>query len=126
MDTPTDNPRIELITCGKPTANTGRTYPHELMDQVEGMFEKSGGQLPVDSNLDNPHLDLDYVTHIITEVIREGDTMFVRMKDAESGPLPRNVLSLSPMGTGKVDEDGIVSDYTLTKISVIPTTRILY
>ena len=117
---------LKLITCGEPTENTGRTYPMELLDQVEEMFQAWDGKLLVDSNIDDMHIDLSRVTHVITEVVRDGNTMYVRLEDGPSKlPIPKNILSISPMGTGIVDKDGVVTDFKLTKISVIPATYVV-
>lgn len=129
-----------LIQTDKKNRN-GRIYPsHILMKELERYEEKiknkqSLGELEPESNIDISHL----VTKIYSKfpkvprkmkkkMKKQGtyicDTIFVDYKilETESGKLAKqfiNELVPSPRGIGKIDHNGVVSDYQLLAIDLI-------
>jgi len=121
-----------ILTVGTPTATTGRTYDRaEIIQQIE----QFNSDLPVfgipstscERCVDVPkkiYTDLSQVSHIVEKLELVGDDVVAHIKvlTTPQGQILRQLLDgdcdiqFSPVGTGKVNADKIVTEYNLTRV----------
>ena len=76
--------------------------------------------------MDNGPADIDNFSHVVNRVWIENDVVMATVKtiDTPKGKVLRNLLDVDAVefrtsGTGRVDENGIVSDYTMISVSAV-------
>lgn len=109
-----------------------RVYPlNEIANSINNINEriKSGGGVP--GELDHPEelsINLDRVSHVITDMWMEGNNGMGRLKLIHTTPcgaiakalLEANVkLGVSSRGSGNVGHDGRVSDFDMVTVDIV-------
>lgn len=125
-----------VMTASVPGRN-GNIYPRELLEKAveEAQEAVSSGWLcgMVDPSADRP--ELRKISHKITKLKMEGDDVVaeVAILDTPEGVKLRRLvemgealaidsveakISMTPMGTYKTSEDGVISDFRFTAINI--------
>lgn len=124
--------QAKFLTLDKPNAN-GRIYPRAVGEAIiEQAKEKivfgvlGSTDLNEYQNSEVSHLDvsLGNASHTITDLRIEGDHLIgkIHLLETVSGRALAMVLSemdFRPRGMGTIDENGVVSDYTLISIDAV-------
>ena len=124
---------LKVITVDTPNHN-GRVYPRAEMERAIDKFNDRlpehplFGELGYGPALDGTSISLDRVSHKVDKMFIEGDNVMAKITvmDTPMGNILKtlceeapNAVMLGPRGTGVVDEDGNVSEYTLITVDVI-------
>lgn len=126
---------FEIMTTDVYTAN-GHIYPKEMMEQVIEKFNNRQKPMMCEINPTSDYgynVSLDRVSHAITDMRLDGDKVMATIKvlDTPYGKIMKSLLSLEdadfafrPFGTaGNIGCDGIVEDYVMHGISMMPADR---
>jgi hypothetical protein len=125
---------VQVMTTDVYTAN-GHIYPKELMEQVIEKFNSRKQPMLCEihpTGLDDYTLPLEDISHQVTDMRLEGDKVFATIKvlDTPKGMVMKSLLSLEdadfafrPFGTGHIGCDGIVEDYVMHGISMMPADQ---
>ena len=126
-----------ILTANSPTIN-GRIYPKDVLEAiVESSKDKEifGGGPGYDQD---PHITLTDITHKVTNIRLEGDTLVcdIDLMNTPAGkPIVNLAISLNanslddmglevvPSGYGKISDDSVVTDYTLHCVNIIPIQK---
>ncbi|WPK39146.1 head maturation protease [Pseudomonas phage Cassandra] len=108
-----------------------RIYPlHEISHAVESVKAKIQEGFSVLGELDHPEeltINLDRVSHIITEMWMEGNCGYGKLKllDTPTGIIAKSLLTagaklgVSSRGSGNVGYDGVVSDFDIVTVDIV-------
>lgn len=108
-----------------------RVYPlHEISNAVKGLNEKMTSGYSVLGELDHPEelsINLDRVSHIITEMWMDGSNGMGKLKliPTPTGNIVRTLLEsgaklgVSSRGSGNVDDDGHVSEFDIVTVDIV-------
>lgn len=111
----------------------GRIYPlSEISGAVNALSQKIRETRGVMGELDHPsslQINLDRVSHVITEVRMEGTNAVGKMKllDTPMGQIAKNIINagvaigVSSRGAGSVNESGQVSGFNIITIDIVAT-----
>jgi len=124
---------VKLQELNKKNLN-GRIYPTAVVEKaIESAKERieNGnfwGTLGVPQG---PSIPLDLISHRVLALRIEGDYLVGDVKILDT-PMARTYQEIEesklysvtwrPMGTGKVDNDGVITDYNIMGITAIPAT----
>lgn len=120
-----------LFIQGDVKNQNGRVYPkHEIMKAVKSVTERLSTGETVLGELDHPEelqINLDRVSHIITEMQVNGADGFGKLKiiDTPMGNIAKALLKagaklgVSSRGSGNVNESGHVSDFDIITIDIV-------
>ena len=109
----------------------GRIYPrHEIERVVSEMSQKIAAGGPIAGELDHPeglNLNFDRASHAITEIRMDGNLGIgvIKVADNQWGHQIRSIAELgvrvgvSSRGSGSVDDQGVVSDYSMITIDAV-------
>lgn len=116
----------------------GRIYPlQEMTNAVSAMNENIKNYGGVFGELDHPadriSVNLDRVSHVITELYMDGQNVMGKMKilDTPVGQIAKTIaqsgvrFGVSSRGTGMVNEDSRVSNFSLQTIDIVATPSAL-
>lgn len=108
-----------------------RIYPvEEISKAVQGLMEKVQAGTPILGEVDHPDeltINLDRVSHKITEMWMDGDNGHGKLKiiPTPKGQIIRTLLEdgvrlgVSSRGSGNVDHQGHVSDFEIVTIDIV-------
>lgn len=112
----------------------GRIYPlQEMSNAVSVMNENIKNYGGIFGELDHPadrlSVNLDRVSHVITELYMDGNNVMGKMKilDTPVGQIAKTIaqsgvrFGVSSRGTGMVNEDSRVSNFSLQTIDIVAT-----
>ena len=117
-----------LFIQGEVKNQNGRVYPKdEIQKAVESIGQRIGGGETVLGELDHPtelQINLDRVSHMITDMRCEGADGFGKLKilDTPMGKIAEALLKggaklgVSSRGSGNVNESGRVSDFDIVTV----------
>lgn len=120
-----------LFIQGDVKNQNGRVYPkHEIQRAVESVNQRLQSETTVLGELDHPEelqINLDRVSHIITEMHCDGSNGFGKLKliDTPMGNIARSLLKagaklgVSSRGSGNVNESGKVSDFDIVTVDIV-------
>jgi len=109
----------------------GRVYPlAEISRAVDEAAKRIAEGNPIMGELNHPDvlsINLDRVSHIITEVRMDGNNAIGKMKllNTPTGQIARGLieggarLGVSSRGTGNVNESGAVSDFAFVTVDIV-------
>lgn len=114
-----------VITTDVPNRN-GRIYPQDVVKQAMDEFSK---RLPVLGEFEQSQsltINMDRISHTIEEVYMEGDDMMacIKVLDTPMGNILNQLRSAGvevfpqSRGSGRVDENGVVLDFSISTIDV--------
>lgn len=108
-----------------------RVYPvEEISKAVQGLMEKVQAGTPILGEVDHPDeltINLDRVSHKITEMWMDGDNGYGKLKiiPTPKGQIIRTLLEdgvrlgVSSRGSGNVDHQGNVSDFEIVTVDIV-------
>ncbi len=111
----------------------GRVYPlSEIAGAVNSLAQKIAETRGVMGELDHPNtlqINLDRVSHIITECRMEGSNAVGKMRllDTPMGQIAKNIINagvaigVSSRGAGNVNESGHVSGFNVITVDIVAT-----
>jgi hypothetical protein len=111
----------------------GRVYPiSEISKAVEDAKQRIAKGFSICGELNHPDtlsINLDRVSHIITEVSMDGNNAVGKMKllNTPCGNIAKALIEggarigVSSRGTGNVNESGSVSDFAFTTVDIVST-----
>lgn len=112
--------------------HNGRIYPkHEIARAVESMMERISGGYSVLGEVDHPsnlQINLDRVSHFITDIRMDGSNGVGKLKIIEEMPMGRICktllesgakLGVSSRGTGEVGPDGKVKGFDIVTVDIV-------
>lgn len=120
-----------IFVQGEQRNHNQRVYPlHEITRAVQSVNEKVKGGFTVLGELDHPEelsINLDRVSHMITEMWMEGNDGHGKLKIVPTpmGNIVRALLEsgaklgVSSRGSGSVDDFGNVSDFEIVTVDVV-------
>jgi len=120
-----------LFIQGDVKNQNGRVYPrNEIMKAVKSVTERLSTGETVMGELDHPEelqINLDRVSHIITEMQVNGADGFGKLKiiDTPMGNIAKALLKagaklgVSSRGSGNVNESGHVSDFDIITVDIV-------
>jgi hypothetical protein len=120
-----------LFIQGDTKNQNGRVYPQrEIQRAVENIRARLGKGETVLGELDHPEelqINLDRVSHIITDMYCEGANGFGKLKIIETpmGNIAKALLQggaklgVSSRGSGNVDNGGNVSDFDIVTVDIV-------
>lgn len=120
-----------LFIEGDTKNQNGRIYPKEQIKRaVNSVVERLQTGETVLGELDHPEelqINLDRVSHIITEMHCDGSNGMGKLKviDTPMGNIARSLLKagaklgVSSRGSGNVDESGRVSDFDIVTVDIV-------
>ena len=120
-----------LFIQGDVKNQNGRVYPHnEIQRAVQSVKERLSKGETVLGELDHPEelqINLDRVSHIITEMESDGANGIGKLKiiDTPMGNIARSLLKagaklgVSSRGSGNVNESGKVSDFDIVTVDIV-------
>lgn len=120
-----------LFMVGEQRNGNRRVYPkHEIANAVEQANSQLSQGYSIMGELQHPTtmtINLDRVSHLITEIRSEGDNAYGKMKilDTPCGNIARALLDggaklgVSSRGTGNLSESGIVSNFVFSTIDIV-------
>ena len=110
----------------------GRVYPkHEIDKAVKSLNERINKGVSVLGEVDHPanlNINLDRVSHVITEMKMEGSNGIGKLKIIEEMPMGRVCktllesgikLGVSSRGTGEVGHDGNVKGFEIVTVDIV-------
>jgi hypothetical protein len=122
-----------LFIQGNVKNQNGRIYPaSEIERAVNTIVSRISKEETILGELDHPEelqINLDRVSHIITEMKMEGANGMGKLKiiDTPMGNIARSLLKsgaklgVSSRGSGNVGDDGNVSDFDIVTIDIVAT-----
>lgn len=125
---------VKLQQLDKKNLN-GRTYPTAVVQKaIEAVQEKIDkgiflGTMGIPTSTSVP---LDLVSHSVKSLRIEGDYLVADVKlletpmaNAYTQIVNSKLYSMAwrPVGTGQVDADGVITEYTIIAITAIPATE---
>lgn len=120
-----------LFMVGEQQNGNRRVYPkHEIERAVNQANTQLGQGYSIMGELQHPNtmvVNLDRVSHIITELRLEGSNAYGKMKivDTPCGMIAKALLDggaklgVSSRGTGNLSESGIVSNFVFSTIDIV-------
>ena len=120
-----------LFIQGVVENQNGRVYPRdEIQRAVENVRTRLGGGETVMGELDHPEelqINLDRVSHIITDMHMDGDNGMGKLKIIETpmGNIASALLKagaklgVSSRGSGNVNDSGKVSDFDIVTVDIV-------
>jgi len=120
-----------LFIQGDVKNQNGRVYPHaEIQRAVESVQKRLSTGETVLGELDHPEelqINLDRVSHIITEMASDGANGIGKLKiiDTPMGNIARSLLKagaklgVSSRGSGNVNESGKVSEFDIVTVDIV-------
>jgi hypothetical protein len=120
-----------LFIQGDVQNQNGRVYPSdEIHSAVESIRKRLSKGETVLGELDHPEelqINLDRVSHIITDMYNEGSNGFGKLKiiDTPMGNIEKALLKsgaklgVSSRGSGNVSESGRVSDFDIVTVDIV-------
>lgn len=136
--TDTNNMSLKFLTADTITAG-GRIYPREeiekALDQYKEVIKNGasvGEMVPADGPFpDTGAINLANVSHLVKDVriddrgdcYAEIEFMGTYSKNQLRTWLESEIVRLAPRGTGMVDEQMSVTDYTILSIDIIPNIK---
>lgn len=112
----------------------GRIYPMSEMTSAVGLMNENiknyGGVFgELDHPADRISVNLDRVSHVITEIYMDGNNVMGKMKilDTPVGMIAKTIaqsgvrFGVSSRGTGMVNENSMVSNFNLQTIDIVAT-----
>lgn len=110
----------------------GRNYPlKEIQSAVKCLYDSIAGGNPILGELDHPQtlqINLDRVSHAITEIKMEGNNAVGKLKLLETpmGKIAREIckavrIGISSRGAGSVMAEGDVSGFTIVTCDLVAT-----
>ena len=123
-----------LFIQGDVKNQNGRVYPKdEISRAVDNVTERLNKGETVMGELDHPEelqINLDRVSHIITEMMCNGANGMGKLKviDTPMGNIARALLKagaklgVSSRGSGNVNESGRVSDFDIVTVDIVAST----
>lgn len=129
-----------LFIQGDTKNQNGRIYPSsEIQRAVENIRRRLNAGETVLGELDHPEelqINLDRVSHIITEMYNEGANGYGKLKIIETpmGNIAKALLTggaklgVSSRGSGNVDNNGNVSEFDIVTVDIVaqPSARDAY
>ncbi len=112
--------------------HNGRVYPkHEIEKAVKSMNERISRGYSILGEVDHPsnlQINLDRVSHVITEMKMDGSNGIGKLKIIEEMPMGKIcktllesgiVLGVSSRGTGEVGYDGNVKSFEIVTVDIV-------
>lgn len=112
--------------------HNGRVYPrHEIESAVKSVNERLSNGMNVLGEVDHPsnmQINLDRVSHVITELRMEGSNGIGKLKIIDEMPMGKICktllengvrLGVSSRGTGEVDHSGKVRNFDIVTVDIV-------
>lgn len=120
---------LPSLTLNKPNAN-GRTYTDQCFNEITSIIEQKRAFAAV--HVTGRTVDLLHnVFGVVESAVRHPDDtvdVVVRMMQVPAAPIAKALIesgkaTLHPFGVGRIDENGVVTDYRFQGFSLIPTNE---
>jgi hypothetical protein len=118
---------VTILKCDEPNAN-GRIYPREVVEKMVEQCEANQNRIFGTVGMpEGTSLDISKISHTVNNLrITEGGDLIgdVMVLSTPQGKVMQELLEVGKYdyrtaGIGKIDENGVVSDYRLISISMV-------